>query len=86
MTSKILIDEFQYEDICLNFGPVMQKQKSNLEDFTSIPTFQDGKTVIRNCLQNDYVSSHQRLRHMLDQAGKPGAGSSRSAGMLMMIM
>ena len=44
MTSKILIDEFQYEeDICLNFGPVMQKQKSSLEDFTSIPTFQDGK-------------------------------------------
>ena len=44
MSSKILIDEFQYEeDLCLNFGPVMQKQKSNLEDFTSIQTFQDGK-------------------------------------------
>ena len=44
MTSKILIDEFQYEeDICLNFGPITQKQKSVVEDFTSIQTFQDGK-------------------------------------------
>ena len=37
------------------------------------------KTVIRNYLQHDSVSSHQRPRHMLDQAGKPGAGLSRSA-------
>ena len=80
MTSKILIDEFQYEeDICLNLGPVTQKAKSILEDFTSIQTFQDGKTFIRNHLPHKSVSSHQRLRHMLDQAGKPGAGLSCSA-------